>query len=113
MKTHHNSKAMGHSSKKTEKGDCETVVDRRHRLCPSSHRPDYMKHGPVSRTSTTAHWEAGHSCANFTASSLEQSRRKKPPTISLASAKGPSVEVRFPFFVSILTASASDLSAST
>src|SRR5439155_10977160 len=65
---------------------------------------------PISRTSTVAHSVAGHWLAIATASAfVRQSRRKKPPTISLDSANGPSTTTRLPFRTAIRTPSASDL----
>src|SRR5262249_3370446 len=71
------------------------------------------QHGPISRTSTVAHSVAGHSLAMATASSLvAQSRRKKPPTISFASANGPSTTLRLPPRTLMRTPVASDVSES-
>ena len=56
--------------------------------------PYLSQHGPTSRTSMVAYSAAGHSAAAASASSFEQSSMKKPPTISFASANGPSTKLR-------------------
>src|SRR3954454_24638363 len=56
----------------------------------------FSQHGPTSRTSMVANSAAGQAAAASIASSLEQSSMKKPPTISFASANGPSIMVRLP-----------------
>ena len=50
-----------------------------------------------------AYSAAGHSLAAAIASSREQSSMKKPPTISFASANGPSTRLRLPLRFSIRT----------
>src|SRR3989441_496878 len=83
------------------------VQDRGRRRRP---QPLPSQQRPISRTSTVAHSVAGHWLAIATASAfVRQSRRKKPPTISLDSANGPSTTTRLPFRTAIRTPSASDL----